>query len=80
MPTIIVLVIGSTTILVVLLLVIVVIGIRTEPPSEELTERAQSLVAMFVRRLLGLNVRKPYSSPSADRGDRQSLPTRRAGA
>jgi len=34
------------------LLVIVVIGIRKEPQTEELSEQAPSLIAMFVRRLL----------------------------
>jgi hypothetical protein len=71
MLTIFVLVIGSVTVLVVLLLVIVVIGIRQEPPSEELNEQPPSFIAALVRRLLGLYVRKPDSSPSFDRGSQQ---------
>ena len=63
MLTILVLLIGSLTILVVLLLVIVVIGIRHEPPTEELSEQAPSLTTVFVRRLLGVYVRKPDSPP-----------------
>ena len=59
MLTILILVVGSMTVLVVLLLVIVVIGIRQEPPTEELSEQAPSLTTVFVRRLLGVYVRKP---------------------
>ena len=59
MLTILILVIGSVAILVVLLLLIVVIGIRQEPPTEELSEQASSLTTVFVRRLLGVYVRKP---------------------
>ena len=61
MLTVLVLLILSVTILVVLLLVIVVVGIRQEPPTEELSEQASSLIAAFVRRLIGLHVRKPGS-------------------
>lgn len=74
MLTIFILAIGLITILVVLLLVIVVIGIRQEPPSEELNEQALSLIAVFVRRLLGVYVRKPHSSPHLDQGDKANAP------
>jgi hypothetical protein len=70
MLTILILVVGSVTVLVVLLLVIVIIGIRQEPPTEELSEQAPSLIAAFVRRLLGVSVRKPDSSPRLDQGDK----------
>jgi len=50
---------GCPAAFVVLLLVIVIIGIRQEPPVEELGEQAPSLIAAFVRRLLGVYVRKP---------------------
>jgi hypothetical protein len=63
MITILALLIGSMTILAVLLLLIVVIGIRQEPPTEELSEKAPSLTTVFVRRLLGVYVRKPDSPP-----------------
>jgi hypothetical protein len=63
------LLIVSVTILVVLLLVIVVVSIRQEPPTEALNEQASSLIAVFVRRLLGLYVRKPDSPPNLDLGD-----------
>lgn len=70
MLTVLVLLILSVTILVGLLLVIVVVGIRQEPPTEELSEQASSLIAAFVRRLIGLHVRKPGSPPpTIDQGD-----------
>jgi hypothetical protein len=70
MLTILTLVVGSVTILVVLLFLIVVIGIRQEPPTEELSGQAPSLIAGFVRRLLGVYVRKPDSLPKLDQGDK----------
>jgi len=63
MLTILVVLIGSVSILLVLMLLIVVIGIRQEPPTEELSEQAPSLTTVFVRRLLGVYVRKPDSPP-----------------
>ena len=69
MLTILVILIVSVTIFIVLLLVIVVVGIRQEPPTKELSEHASSLIAVFVRRLLGLHVRKPGSPPNLDRGE-----------
>ena len=53
--------IGSVTVLFAILLAIVVIGVRHEPQTEELSEQAPSLIAAFVRRLLGVYVRKPDS-------------------
>jgi hypothetical protein len=64
MLAILILVVGSVTVLVVLLLVIVVIGIRQEPPMEELSEQAPCLTTVFVRRLLGVYVRKPPLEPN----------------
>ena len=69
MLTVLVLLVLSVSIFVVLLLIIVVVGIRQEPPTEELSEQASSLIAAFVRRLLGLHVRKPGSLPNLDQGD-----------
>jgi hypothetical protein len=57
----------SVAVLVALLLVIVIVGIRQEPPTEELSEQPSSLVAAFVRRLLGLHVRKPGTSANLNR-------------
>jgi hypothetical protein len=67
MLTILILVVGSAAVLVVLLLIIVVIGIRQEPLMQELDEQAPTLIAAFVRRLLGVYVRKP-DSPTLDLG------------
>jgi excisionase family DNA binding protein len=59
----------SVAIFVILLLAIVVVGIRQEPPTEELSERASCLIAALVRRLLGLHVRKPGSPPNLVQSD-----------
>ena len=74
--------IGSVTILGLLLFVIVVIGIRQEPPTEELTEQAPSLIATFVRRFLGVYVCKPDSPSNLSQGDKvdTSLPATPASA
>jgi hypothetical protein len=64
-----ILVVGSVIMLAVLLLLIVVIGIRQEPPTEELSEQALSFIAAFVRCLLGLHVRKPDSPRNLDQSD-----------
>lgn len=69
MLAILVLAVGSAAGLVVLLLASVVIGIRQEPSTEELREQAPSLIAAFVRRLLGVYVRKPRSARNLDQVD-----------
>ena len=69
MLTILVVLIVSVAIFVALLLAIVVVGIRKEPSSEELSEQASSPIAAFVRRLLGLHVRKPNSPLTLNQGD-----------
>jgi hypothetical protein len=69
MLTLLLVLIVSVTLFVVLLLVSVVIGIRQEPPTEELSEQASSLIAAIVRRMLGLHVRKPDSPRNLDQGD-----------
>jgi hypothetical protein len=66
----------SVAALVALLLVIVVVGIRQEPPTEELSEQPSSLIAAFVRRLLGLHVRKPGPPPNPDRTCERPCPAR----
>jgi NADH:ubiquinone oxidoreductase subunit 6 (subunit J) len=63
------LIIGLAAVLVVLLFVIIVIGIRQEPQTEELREQAPSLIAAFVRRLLGAYVHKPDSPLNLAQGD-----------
>ena len=61
--------IGSVTVLFAILLAIVVIGVRHEPQTEELSEQAPSLIAAFVRRLLGVYVRKPGPIPDEPHGE-----------
>jgi hypothetical protein len=74
MLTTIALFIVSVIIFLALFLVIVVVGIRQEPPTEELSEQASCLVAAYVRRLLGVHVRKPTSRSDLDQlGQRSSL-------
>jgi hypothetical protein len=68
MLSILIFVVGSGTVLILLLFVIVVIGIRQEPPMEELGEQAPGLTAAFVRRLLGAYVRRPDSPSRLDQG------------
>lgn len=69
MLTILMLVVGALTVLGVLLFLVVVIGIRQESPVAELSEEAPGLVAVFVRRLLGVYVRKPNSPITLDQDD-----------
>jgi hypothetical protein len=46
-------------VLVLILLSAIVVGIRQEPPGTELSTVAPSPIAVMVRRLLGLYVRRP---------------------
>jgi len=55
--------------LVLVLLGVVVVGIRQEPRSTELSDVAPSPIAVLVRRLTGLYVRRP--TPTAVSTDRQ---------
>ena len=59
MLTILIFAVGVVMVLVLVLLAIVVIGMRQEPPTEELSMQAPSLLAAWIRRLLGVYVRKP---------------------
>jgi len=52
MLTILIFAVGVVMVLVLVLLAIVVIGMRQEPPSEELRVRAPSLFAALVRRMV----------------------------
>ena len=45
--------------LVLVVLAVVVVGIRQEPPAQELTSQAPRLMARVTRRLLGVYVRTP---------------------
>ena len=59
-----------------ILLGVVVVGIRQEPPWTELSDVAPSRVAVMVRRLLGLYVRRPtLTAVSTGPQDQLSLDT-----
>jgi hypothetical protein len=59
-----------------ILLGVVVVGIRQEPPWTELSDVAPSPVAVMVRRLLGLYVRRPtLTAVSTGPQDQRSLDT-----
>jgi len=62
--------------LVLVVLALVVVGIRQEPPAEELTGHVPRLIARLARRLLGVYVRRP--DPPAIPGRRHAEPGRTA--
>jgi hypothetical protein len=51
--------------IVLILLAVVVAGIKQEPPTQELTSRPPSAATAWVRRLLGVYVRKPDQPPTS---------------
>jgi hypothetical protein len=65
MPTVLILVIFVIVAVVLVVLAIVVVAIRQEPRETEMRTVAPSLIALVVRRLLGVYLRRP--APSADR-------------
>jgi len=66
MLTILVLTIGVLMALVLVLLAVVVAGIKQEPAAKELTKQPPNVVTAWVRRLLGVYVRKPDQPPTLD--------------
>jgi hypothetical protein len=52
--------------LVLLLLAVVVAAIKQEPQAQELTSQPPSAITAWVRRLLGVYVRKPDQPPALD--------------
>jgi type II secretory pathway pseudopilin PulG len=64
MLTVLILVVLVIVALVLVLLAIVVVAIRQEPRETEMSTVAPSLIALVVRRLLGVYLRRP--APSAD--------------
>jgi hypothetical protein len=71
MLTVLVFIVGVVMLLVLVLLAVVVVGIKQEPPAEEMTSQPPNAITAWVRRLLGVYVRKP-DRPSAldeDRGE-----------
>ena len=64
MLTVLLLVVFAVVVLVLILLVVVVVAIRQEPRDAEMSNVAPSLIAVVVRRLLGVSLRRP--TPPAD--------------
>jgi hypothetical protein len=64
MLTVLILVVFTVVVLVLILLAVVVVAIRQEPRDTEMSHVAPSLVAVMVRRLLGVYLRRP--TPLAD--------------
>ncbi len=69
MLTVLILIVFAAVTLVLILLAVVVIAIRQEPRDMEMSNVAPSLIAVMVRRLLGVYVRRP--TPPADNADWQ---------
>jgi hypothetical protein len=69
MLTSLILIIFAAVALVLVLLTVVVVAIRQEPRGTELDSVAPSLIAVLVRRLLGVSVRRP--TPPSDGTDLQ---------
>ena len=63
MLTVLILVVFAVVALVLVLLAVVVVAIRQEPRDTEMSNVAPSLIAVVVRRLLGVYLRRP-DSPS----------------
>ncbi len=61
MPTVLILVVFVAVALVLVVLAIVVVAIRQEPRGTEMRTVAPSLIAVVVRRLLGVYLRRPPS-------------------
>jgi hypothetical protein len=64
MPTVLILVVFVVVALVLVLLAIIAVAIRQEPRETEMRTVAPSLIAVAVRRLLGVYLRRP--APPAD--------------
>ena len=61
MLTVLILVVFAVVVLVLILLAVVVVAIRQEPRDAEMSNVAPSLIAVVVRRLLGVYLRRPTS-------------------
>ena len=64
MATVLIVVAFAVFVLVLILLAVVVVAIRQEPRDTEMSNVAPSLIAVVVRRLLGVYMRRP--TPPAD--------------
>ena len=67
MLTALILVVFAAVALVLIMLAVVVVAIRQEPRDTEMSNVAPSLIAVMVRRLLGVYLRRP--TPPADSTD-----------
>jgi hypothetical protein len=65
------LMVGGTMMLVLVLLAVVVVGIKQEPSARELPSQAPNAITEWVRRLLGVYVRKPGHPPAFDQDQTQ---------
>jgi len=68
MPTALILAAFVLVVLVLILLGVVVIAIRQEPRDAEMSNVAPSLIALVVRRLLGVYLRRPPSPSGQPQG------------
>ena len=64
MLTVLILVVFAAVVLVLILLAVIVVAIRQEPRDTEMSDVAPSLIAVMVRRVLGVYLRRP--TPPAD--------------
>lgn len=64
MLTVLILVVFAVVVLVLILLAVIVVAIRQEPRDMEMSHVAPSRIAVMVRRLLGVYLRRP--TPPAD--------------
>ena len=77
MLTVLTLVVFVVVALVLILLVIVVVAIRQEPRETEMRTVAPSLIALVVRRLLGVYLRRPTPPADVTAGREEWLPDMR---
>jgi hypothetical protein len=59
MLTVLILIVFAAIVLILVLLVVVVVAIRQEPRDAEMSNLAPSVIAVVVRRLLGVHLRRP---------------------
>ncbi len=71
MLTITLLAVGGVMVLVLVFLAVVVAAIKQEPQAQELTSQPPSAITAWVRRLLGVYVRKPEQPPAIDEDRRE---------
>ena len=75
MLTVLILVVSAVGGVVLILLVVVVVAIRQEPRDMEMSNVAPSRIAVRVRRLLGVYLRRPTPRPTASTGKRSTRRT-----